>query len=82
MPMRSVFMASDRLDGDVQLAADLLELVLAEAARGRRRRAKTDAGSDEGLLRIEGDAVLVTGDVRAADGMKSDCQRFDEAKLF
>src|SRR4029079_5223138 len=49
-------------------AADLLELGNAETARGARRRAQTHAGGDRGLLRIEGHAVLVAGDVGAAEG--------------
>ena len=44
-----------------------LNSAVAEAARGGGRRAETDARGDEGLLRIEGHAVLVAGDVRAAE---------------
>src|SRR6185312_16148334 len=46
-------------------AADLLELGNAEAACGSRRRAEPNAGGDRRLLRIEGDTVLVAGDVGA-----------------
>jgi hypothetical protein len=42
--------------------ADLAEFGLAEAARGAGRRAEADARGDEGLFRIERDAVLVAGD--------------------
>src|SRR5271165_2418116 len=48
-------------------AADLFELRRAEAARGCGGRAETDAGGHEGLFRIEGNAVLVAGDVGAAE---------------
>ena len=51
---------------DDQLA-DLAELGDAEAARGAGRRAEPDAGRDRRLLRIERDAVLVAGDVGAAE---------------
>jgi hypothetical protein len=40
--------------------ADLLGLDLGEAAGGHGRRAEADAGGDEGLLRIIGDAFLFT----------------------
>src|SRR5713226_4312554 len=51
---------------DDQLA-DLLELGDAEAAGGAGRRSQADAGSHRGLLRIERNAVLVAGDVGAAE---------------
>ena len=47
--------------------ADLPELGDAEAARGAGRRAEPDARRDRRLLRIERDAVLVAGDVGAAE---------------
>src|SRR3546814_8927987 len=52
--------------------AHLLELAAAEAARGRRRRAEADAGSDRRLFRIEGNAVLVAGDARAVEALLGD----------
>src|SRR5690606_28512936 len=48
--------------------ADLLELGLAEAASRSGRGAQTDAGGDEGLLRIVRDGVLVAGQARALQG--------------
>src|SRR5690606_4819419 len=42
---------------------DLAELRLAEAASRPRRRTEADARRDERLLGIEGNAVLVAGDV-------------------
>ena len=51
---------------DDQLA-DLPELGDAEAARGRGRRAEADARGDHRLLGIERHAVLVAGDVGAAE---------------
>ena len=43
--------------------ADLAELRLAEAAGGARGAAQPDARGDRGLFRVEGDAVLVAGDM-------------------
>ena len=46
--------------------ADFLEFRFLEAAGGASGRTETDARGDEGLFRIEGNAVLVAGDVGAA----------------
>src|ERR1700761_8792374 len=43
--------------------ANLAEFGDPEAPGGARRRAEPDAGGDRGLFRIEGNAVLVAGDV-------------------
>src|SRR5262245_53049921 len=43
---------------------DLLELCNAETARGGRGRAETQTRGDKRLLRVERDAVLVTGQAR------------------
>ena len=46
---------------------DLTELGLPEAARGTRRRAQSDAAGDGRFFRVEGDAVLVDGDMRPSE---------------
>src|SRR5262245_21709737 len=51
---------------------DRLELLDAEAAGGRRRRAEAYAGGDGRLLRIVGNAVLVRGDVGAFQRLLGD----------
>ena len=48
-------------------SADLAELGLAEAAGGAGGRAEADARGDGRLLGVEGDAVLVAGDVGAPE---------------
>src|SRR5690606_19286016 len=58
LPLRGL---RDGIEDLADQAPDLLELGNAEAARRRRRRAEADAGGDEWLLRIVGDAVLVAG---------------------
>src|SRR5690606_31221655 len=45
---------------------DFLEFSNAETTRRAGRRAKTNAGRDERLFRVERNAVLVAGDVGAA----------------
>src|SRR5882672_456370 len=60
------FLRKDIEHLDDQLA-HLLELGDAETARGAGRGAEADARSDRGLLRIEGNAVLVASDVGAAE---------------
>src|SRR5690606_12022029 len=53
-------------------AADLLELRDAEAACGAGGRAEADARGDHRLLRIERNAILVAGDVRALQSLLGD----------
>ncbi|ENN85865.1 hypothetical protein RHSP_17832 [Rhizobium freirei PRF 81] len=48
--------------------ADFPEVGFLEAARRAGRRAEADARRDEGLFRVERDAVLVAGDVGTAEG--------------
>src|SRR5690606_26486298 len=57
---------SEAIDDLDDPAGDLAELSLAEATGGAGGCAQTDARGYEGLLRVEGDAVLVAGDMRAA----------------
>lgn len=56
--------AVDHLDDP---AGDLAELGFTEAARGTCGGAETDSAGDRRLFGVEGDAVLVAGDVGAAE---------------
>lgn len=57
--------AVENLDDQI---ADLAEFGFLEAAGRSSRRAEAHTRGDEGLFRIEGNAVLVAGDVGAAKG--------------